>query len=814
MITAVSASEVNTTEEISASDTNDVINIDNDNLNNEDYLSDESTDSETLTVSSDDNSTVQNEVDISLKENIINKSNNDFNKEILSSSNSEILGMNNNNNDILGTSYSYSTTVETGKATITFTYSVTGDTIYYPYHALRYVGYDYSGHSFVRQYPEIVSDFHTGNSGTITMTINNNDIITGRTVNLRFYFSHYLSANVDSTMDTDPSSAITMPVTLKVKPTVTISTSSITYAGSNQIVSGTVKSGSTNVDGGTVTIKYNGNSIGSGSVTNGKYDVSINSKFENPSDTGYTITVEYGGYGNYDSTSKSGTLKVDKITPTISVGSQSVYYAQTNMPTLSGTVYSTSGDYYSGTIDLYINNNLVKSGISVSNAGSWSYTLTSLPNLSPGSYDVKVVYSGSTYAGAKTETISKIYTVLQNEPTVTTGTYSVYYGQLDTITVSGNVVASNVASGYGGKINVTIGIQHYNDVTVNDDGSWSFTVLSTQFNPDTYDIKMEYGGNTYCKNKTITAMGAYVVKQNDPDITTSSITISYGQANNVTIRGTVKNSNIGNVYSGGANITIGDTTWNNILVNDDGSWSLPSFNSTKYIPNVYNITVVYSGNDYVKSKSVQQAGTLTVNKGMLFLMVTSNGNIDLGDSEVVSVSIMNYLRVPLENINVKLTGDGISSYLTNRTNADGKLTFSVQGLIRGQYSNWELEISGNEYYEDYPFQYPVNPFNVQSPLNVFITSVSPDNSTYPSEIIIKGFTDADQTPQGNVSLTIGGKTYLGFFNSTGNFTASLIGVKPGSYNKITTKYNPTVDEYYYRGVESTISITETRMIIC
>ena len=50
--------------------------------------------------------------------------------------------------------------------------------------------------------------------------------------------------------------------------------------------------------------------------------------------------------------------------------------------------------------------------------------------------------------------------------------------------------------------------------------------------------------------------------------------------------------------------------------------------------------------------------------------------------------------------------------------------------------------------------------------------------------------------------------YTGFFDSNGNFTASLIGVKPGIYNNIIAKYNPTVDEYY-RGVESTVSIPET-----
>ena len=815
LIGGVSANDINTTE-ISASDTEDVTSTDNDNLNDNEYLSDESGDldgSEIISVSSDKNSSVQNELDNSNDDeidDICNSKSVSSKSNVLSVSEDNILSQEITTYDsILGTTKGATTITATITSSNTVSVSFT-DVYKLNPDRLFYVKYGSEVKYISGEQTEIdrTGIYLLSGQGTLTFS---SSFSPGITYLLSFYgYSDslgYMSVSYDGkTYYTGMDITLSLP---KPTPTVGISTSSITYAASNQIVSGTVKSDSTNVNDGTVTIKYNGNSIGSGSVTNGKFDVSIDSKFASPSTTGYSITAEYSGSSSYDSASKSGTLKVNKITPTISVGSQSVYYGQTNMPTLSGTVYSTTGNYYSGTLDLYINNVLVKSSITVLNAGSWSYTLTSLPDLSPGSYDVKVVYSGGTFASGKTETISKIYTVLQNEPTVTTGTYSVYYGQLETITVSGNVVASNVANGYGGKINVTIGTQFYNDVTVNDDGSWSFTVLSTQFNPDTYDIKMEYGGNTYCKNKTITAIGAYVVKQNDPDIRAGSITISYGQANNVTISGTVKNSNVGNVYGGTVNITIGDATWNNVLVNDDGSWSLPSFNSTKYVPNTYDITVSYSGNNYVKSKSAQQVGTLTVNKGMLFVMVTNNGNIDLGDSEVISVTVMNYLIVPLENIYVKITGDGISTYLTNTTNSEGKLTFSVEGLPRGQYTNWELEIRGNDYYEDYPFNYPVNPFNVQSPLNVFITNFSPNNSTFPDEIIVTGYTDADQVPQGNVTINIGDENYTGFFDATGNFTASLIGVKPGVYNNIIVKYNPTVDEFYYRGVESTVSVQET-----
>ena len=689
IITGVSASDVNTTQEISASGTDDVASINND-------LIDKSTNSDDSTIlcsSTDENLTVQDNLDNGFKKNELTDfrgDNIDDTNNINSvSSKSEVLSVSDDNilsqeiinyNDILGDTKG-STTIS---ATITSsnTVSVTFTNVYASISTERrlYVGYNNElkfisdvTASRIQEATTALPLYLVSGSGTVTFS--SNVFSAGNSYTLRFYAVNeadgsYPSYSINGKTYHSGMNLILSPP--KATPTVTVSTSSITYAALNQKVSGTVKSGSTNVNEGTVTIKYNGNSIGSGAVTNGNYDVSIDSTFANPSDSGYSITAEYSGSTSYNTASKSSTLKVNKITPTISVVSQSVYYGQTDMPTLSGTVYSTSGNYYSGTVDLYINNQLVKSGIAVSNAGSWSYTFTSLPDLNPGTYDVKIAYSGSTYANSKTETKSQIYTV----------------------------------------------------------------------------------------------------NKNTPDISAGQNTISYGQSNDVIISGTIRNPNVSNVYGGTANITIGNMTWNDVVVNDDGSWTVPGFSSTLYTPDTYTISVVYSGNDYTMAKTAENAGTLTVNKGMLFVMATNTGNIDLGSNEIITLTVMNYARTALENISVKLTGDGIQNYLTNTTNSEGKLTFTVPGLTRGQYSNWELEITGNDYYEDYPFAYPISPFYVQSPLNVLITGISPNNTTFPEEIIVTGYTDADQIPQGIVGLTIGGKTYTGLFDSNGNFTAS------------------------------------------
>ena len=197
----------------------------------------------------------------------------------------------------------------------------------------------------------------------------------------------------------------------------------------------------------------------------------------------------------------------------------------------------------------------------------------------------------------------------------------------------------------------------------------------------------------------------------------------------------------------------------------------------------------------------------TVNKGMVIPIITSTGNIDIGRSEYVYVDVNNIMGGGyLPGMTVTLQGSGIEGILQEISDVNGRATFTVSNLMAGKYDDWKIAVASNDYYYPTMDSFNVGMFYVQYPLTVNITGISPNNSTYPEEITVTGFTDADQIPQGNVSLTIGSKTYTGFFDSNGNFTASLIGVKPGTYNNITAKYNPTVDEFYYRGVEGTVSI--------
>ena len=396
-------------------------------------------------------------------------------------------------------------------------------------------------------------------------------------------------------------------------PTITVTSASVDYGSGTYSVMGTAKVGSNNVDTGTITLKQGSTVLGTASVSGGSWTVSnIDSTLVNPSSSAYTITANYESNDYYNAASGNGYLTVNKFTPNINIDSASIFYNQTDNAVIAGRVYKFDGDFYDGSIDLYVNGELVGSDITVSSNGYWSYTLSSTTNLAPSS-------------------------------------------------------------------------------------------------------------------------------------------------------------------------------------------------------TAYSVGIVWKGNNYTEAASSTE-NKYTVNKGIT-LAIPSADNIDYGRTEYVYVYVNNVMGDGyLSGMDVTLTGTGITGILTNTTDSNGLVTFAVAGLERGKYDDWKVSVVGNDYYSGRDIN--VRTFYVQFPLNVIITNITPNNSIYPEELIITGFTDADQIPNGNVSLIIGDKTYTGFFDSNGNFSASLIGVKPGTYTNITAKYNPTVDEFYYRGVEGTVSIKETGMMIC
>ena len=342
------------------------------------------------------------------------------------------------------------------------------------------------------------------------------------------------------------------------------------------------------------------------------------------------------------------------------------------------------------------------------------------------------------------------------------------------------------------------------------EGVWTVSNIDTKLvdpSSNAYTITAYYGSNVNYNSASETS--SLTVNKFTPDISIESTTVWFNQTNGGVLSGRVYTYS-GDFYAGLIDLYVnGKLIACDVSVAGDGRWNYALSSTVDLTPGVYSVRVDWKGNAYTNVNSVSE-DRYSVNKGMVIPIVSTTGNIDIGRSEYVYVDVNNVMGGGyLGGLTVTLQGSGIDGVLQNLSNSDGKAVFIVPDLAAGRYNDWKVSIVSNDYYSPTADSFNVAGFYVQYPLTVNITSVSPTNSIYPEEIIVKGFTDADDVPRGNVSLTIGGRSYVGFFDDKGNFTAILVGVKPGVYNNITAKYNPTADEFYYRGVEADVSVPET-----
>lgn len=504
----------------------------------------------------------------------------------------------------------------------------------------------------------------------------------------------------------------------------------------------------------------------------------------------------------------TNTLTVSKNSPTVYVYSKSVDYN-------TGT-YSITGSCSINGLSITLKVGSTSIGSATVSSGSWSYSGISSTKFNPGSYTIYASYGGSTnyYSDSDTATL----TVSKSTPTIViSNSPNIVYGD-GVYSVSGTAKIIKSSNSYNvgeGTVTLKCGDTVLGTSSVSG-GEWMVSNIDSKLvdpKSTSYTITAYYESNTYYNEASGT--NSLTVSKFTPNIIINPVTIFYNQTDNGVLSGRVYMYD-GSFYESSIDLYVDDVlVGSNIAVSGDGYWNytLSSTNDFKPIATAYTVKVEYGGNSYTESQTLSE-NKYMVNKGITYPTIQSTGTIDKGRTEHIYVYVTNIMGSGyLSGIDVTLKGTGIDGTLTNTSDSNGMATFSFSDLEKGKYDDWKVSIMGNDYYSGRD-NVAVSTFYVQSPLSVFITNVTPSNSTFPDELIVNGYVDADVNLQGNVTLIMGDKTYIALLDSNGNFTTSLIGVKPGTYNNITAKYNPTADEFYYRGVESTVSIPETGMILC
>ena len=455
-----------------------------------------------------------------------------------------------------------------------------------------------------------------------------------------------------------------------------------------------------------------------------------------------TIAVTYSGDGNYsDATIISNfTVKEGKADSDIIVVDQG-----------NGTVVVVVGDNATGNVTLNID------GKNITVPVVDGVAVVDLGNVTPGTHDIEVKYSGDDTHEPATSHAS--VTAPKLETPITVDVENSKVGETNTITV-------NVPDGATG--NITLAIDGKTYTSEIKDGKAVFTFDNLTAGDKT--IAVDYiGDDRYVANHTIANV---TVSKQDSFVDATITDIGVGE--NVTVTVTVPKDATGQVL-----IDIDGVGYYVNVTDGTGVAQIPR------MPNgVYNVTLTYTGDDkYGPSSTTDQ---FTVDKLPSFVKPYAQ-DIFVGENEVIRFSVpkdaTGTLTVVIDgeefNFNLAEGSLGISEDANKFSVAvsDGEGILVISGLPKGEYTV-SVKYNGDAKYlsstNETVFKVIKNDTTVHDEGNGTIEIELPDNAT------------------GYITVLVGNNTYYAKVVN-GTVTVDLVNETPGKHN-VTVIYSG--DEYH------------------
>ena len=507
---------------------------------------------------------------------------------------------------------------------------------------------------------------------------------------------------------------------------------------------------------GNVTVTVDGNEY-PGVIVNGTAVVYV----DNLTAGDKTVVVEYPGDGNYSSNYTVGNFTVEKakVTPDLTV-----------VDLGNGTVVVVVGPNATGNVTISLEGQNYTANVTNGTA------VINLDNVTPGTYDVDVIYSGDdNYNGTTKETT---ITITQKEPTkhdtpINVDVRNINVGDNATIIVT---VPENAT----GNITIEIdGIPQSQEIT---NGKATFTVDGLSAGIKTVSVIYNGDGN-YTNNATTAQFEVSKVKS---FVNATIEDRKVGE--NVTITVNVPNDATGQVL-----IDIDGVGYYVNVTGGVGTAQIPRIPS-----GIYDVNLTYVGDDkYMPSSNVS---SFNVNKVKSFVIPVAH-DIYVGELETIRVI------VPVDATgNVTLIIDGeeynfnLDTGLLSAAYSEGdKYSVAVSG------GNGVLVISG----------LPKGEYTVSARYNGDAKYLPATNTT--DFIVSKVKTDMDVIDQGNgtvvvilpdnatgnVTIKLGNDTYTAVVEN-GTAIVNLNNATPGEHN-ITVIYSGD-DNYSSKTVNSTVDI--------
>ncbi len=422
-----------------------------------------------------------------------------------------------------------------------------------------------------------LSNNATLNGGTVTFKINGNTVGTvnvsnnvaklSYTVPLTYTNPTYTITAAYSGSGVVKSSTKNAQLSLNPVSSTTTVKSITTNAGKTITLQANIKaSNNATVNGGKVSFKINGKTVGTVKVSGGvaKLSYTVPSNYKDPT---YTITAVYGGSGIVKSSTKTGTLTLNNVvTTSIKVTEISDYAG--NTVTLKATLYAKNGSYVKEGIVAFKINGKTVGHANVSNGGAkLNYKIPS--DYSSKSYTITVVY-GQTgiYKSSNGTGTLKVLPKIATKVTVT----DISSSSGSTITLKATITTSNGSYAKDGVVAFKINGKTVGHANVSNGGAkLNFTIPSSYSNSK-YTITAVYGSSN--KYEDARANGTLTIK--------SSSTSGMSQYLKSTTNCQVSSSTIQNIASkfDGYTNTLSKAKAIFNYLNDKTSYS--SYSNTRY----------------------------------------------------------------------------------------------------------------------------------------------------------------------------------------------------------------------------------------
>ncbi len=384
-----------------------------------------------------------------------------------------------------------------------------------------------------------------------------------------------------------------------VSSTTTV-TDVTTNAGTKITLQANIKlSNNATLNGGTVTFKINGNTVGTVNVSNNvaKLSYTVPLTYTNPT---YTITAVYGGSGIVKSSTKNGQLSLNPVSSTTTVKSITTNAGKTI--TLQANIKaSNNATVNGGKVSFKINGKTVGTVKVSGGVAKLSYTVPS--NYKDPTYTITAVYGGSGIVKSSTKTGTL---TLNNVVTTSIKVTEISDYAGNTVTLKATLYAKNGSYVKEGIVAFKINGKTVGHANVSNGGAKLNYKIPSDYSSKSYTITVVYGQTGIYKSSNGTGT-LKVLPKIATKVTVTDISSSSGST--ITLKATITTSNGSYAKDGVVAFKINGKTVGHANVSNGGAklnFTIPS----SYSNSKYTITAVYGSSN--KYEDARANGTLTI----------------------------------------------------------------------------------------------------------------------------------------------------------------------------------------------------------